>query len=701
MLVLAIGPVRIPASQRQIRRNQPHLASQAQQCDVAQVAEQLRVFTRMQQHQGLHAEFDVDHAAGVVLQVEELGSVGMAGVHFLAHGAHFFDQLRRGAWKSEDVAALGLESGADARVARAVARAGQRLVLPHPGAAALVVGERSQAGDEQAAVAIGPQARVDFEQASGGGLRIDESDQALRQARVNFGSVFIGVVIDEHQVEIRGIAEFFSAKFAVGDDGEFGGVAVRSLEHAPALRECQIQCAVGEFGQVVGKSFDRQHPLHVLREQAENRRMMRFAQRVHLGFEVAAQAYQPGCGLHGEFLHVGLRVEGLLIEQFVEQDRVQGEIARRPLGRREQVCQTRQRGLRLGEQRKIAGARCDGLDEGEQALQREVGHRAGPRGVDQAWQQRVQPNAGGIREPADFRPREGVVDQQGQFVRLREAALRQALRHACFRVCRRRAAKYLFKMPAYVCPLRVERKFEADPVRATHRVRQSQPCFVATRQRMGLQVLRVLQPMLDTAQEIIGRREIGNHLGRQQTGSTQQSQRLHRGAQAQAGVAPGADELLRLRDKLDFADAAGAELDVVRQFAARDFALDLRVQAFQGFDRAEIQVAPVNEGGHDGHQFVRPISGQHTPLDPRVTLPVAALCDQIVLERGEAHCKRAVAPGAQAHVDTKHVAVAGDLRNHGDQAAPEVLEIFLVRDFDGAATGRTLLGVDEDEVDVG
>ena len=55
------------------------------------------------------------------------------------------------------------------------------------------------------------------------------------------------------------------------------------------------------------------------------------------------------------------------------------------------------------------------------------------------------------------------------------------------------------------------------------------------------------------------------------------------------------DQLLGLREKLDFADAAGAELDVVAHVAPLDLALHLPVQFAHRFDRAVVEMAAEDE----------------------------------------------------------------------------------------------------------
>src|SRR5207253_1446106 len=57
-----------------------------QQGDVADVGNELAVRRRLRQHQELHGELDVDHAAGAVLDVEAIALDGTRGAHLLAHG---------------------------------------------------------------------------------------------------------------------------------------------------------------------------------------------------------------------------------------------------------------------------------------------------------------------------------------------------------------------------------------------------------------------------------------------------------------------------------------------------------------------------------------------------------------------------------------------------------------------------------------
>src|SRR5208282_1063275 len=83
------------------------------------------------------------------------------------------------------------------------------------------------------------------------------------------------------------------------------------------------------------------------------------------------------------------------------------------------------------------------------------------------------------------------------------------------------------------------------------------------RQRVGLLIGHHLQAMLDAAQKIISRRELIARGGVDPAAGGERGKRRHGLAAAQFAMAAAGDELLRLRKKLDLANAAAAQLDVV------------------------------------------------------------------------------------------------------------------------------------------
>ncbi|MNT15031.1 hypothetical protein D3C72_1500630 [compost metagenome] len=227
MLQLAQRAVGVGDLGGQLGVDQPQLAAQAQQGDIARVGRQLRILRRMLEHQVLHHEFNVDHAARILLQIEAAVAGRMGIEHLLAHGHHFaLERAVFRAFLAQDRVADALEMLADGGVAGAKARARERLVLPHPGRAALVALERLHAGDQHARGAVGAQGDVDVEQNAGRGVRGHPGNEALRQLGVQARRFLVVVVEEENDVEVRDITEFLAAQLAIRDDGEFRHVAV-------------------------------------------------------------------------------------------------------------------------------------------------------------------------------------------------------------------------------------------------------------------------------------------------------------------------------------------------------------------------------------------------------------------------------------------------------------------------------------------
>ena len=122
---------------------------------------------------------------------------------------------------------------------------------------------------------------------------------------------------------------------------------------------------------------------------------------------------------------------------------------------------------------------------------------------------------------------------------------------------------------------------------------------------MHLAVGDHLQPVLDAAQEAVGGAQFARGTARHVAGAHQHAQRAQRGRHAQRRIAAAPDELQRLRQELDLADAAFAQLHVVagdaRQRVGRigqRAALVLVDPALHGVDvgdRGEVQAAAPDE----------------------------------------------------------------------------------------------------------
>ena len=146
------------------------------------------------QHQVLDDEFDIDQAALVVLEVEQLAPAAMRVVHLLAHFDDFGGQLGRVAFLPQHLDADRFEMLADRWGAGRKTGPGEGLVLPGPCGFELILAERVDTGHQQAGVAIGSQAQVRFVEDAGGGLARQPIVDALGEPRIELHRVRVGVV---------------------------------------------------------------------------------------------------------------------------------------------------------------------------------------------------------------------------------------------------------------------------------------------------------------------------------------------------------------------------------------------------------------------------------------------------------------------------------------------------------------------------
>ncbi len=98
---------------------------------------------------------------------------------------------------------------------------------------------------------------------------------------------------------------------------------------------------------------------------------------------------------------------------------------------------------------------------------------------------------------------------------------------------------------------------------------------------MSLRVTQHLQAVFQAPQEQVGLAQRAAILGRDLPGGHQCVQRHQQPTLAQCRFATTADQLQRLAQEFDLADATGTALDVVVQFAACDFSGDGRLHFAQ------------------------------------------------------------------------------------------------------------------------
>src|ERR1700748_1490318 len=138
------------------------------------------------------------------------------------------------------------------------------------------------------------------------------------------------------------------------------------------------------------------------------------------------------------------------------------------------------------------------------------------------------------------------------------------------------------------------------------------------------------------------------------------------------------DQLLRLCEELDLADAATAELDVVPGDGNRTMALmrmDLALDRMDLLDRGIVEMAPPDER-HDGFQELRTglrIARTGPRLDKGGALPVLSHAFVVGLCRiGGNRNLRRTGIGPQPQVDAEDIAVGRRLGQQLDDAAHQI-----------------------------
>jgi len=371
------------------------------------------------------------------------------------------------------------------------------------------------------------------------------------------------------------------------------------------------------------------------------------------------------------------------------------------------------------QQRQVRGAPGDGGDDLERAGQREAGFRFPGRGLDQPGNKQVQPLPSGL---VQARVVGGLVDRLHGIqrnLRIRKTIGFQHFvgvfgisrphggqvpRRAAFRLRQVVRAKHDGReMPGYRLAVRVGLLRQTVPIRMTHGEGQADPALVVVRQLLGLPVVHPLQPVLKPSQKAIGTVEFAGRAGAQEAPLAQARKHSAQAAAAQVRVGAAPHQLHRLRDELDFADPAPAQLDVVGLVLAQRLAFDLALHVAQRLEHAVVQVAAVNERPHDFlvERLAHPARVDDARLDPGVALPVTGRAGKIALQRrGLDYQRSAVAEGTQAGIDPVHEGVHRALVERPDQLlADQGVETQRV-DRNGSV-GSSVLGIDEDEVDVG
>ncbi len=334
---------------------------------------------------------------------------------------------------------------------------------------------------------------------------------------------------------------------------------------------------------MVGETLDRQPAAEILREEAHCLRLLEVAHRVHLPLDIAGVRVDLAFELVAPRRPLGLGQQHARVQQFVEQDRVTREVIGRPRRRTHQVGEPRQQRRVLDDEREIGAAPAHGVEQRKQAA--EHGVRIGRGGAltrghcEQLGHELIEALSRGRRQLRVARCLAGMAQQIDQCLRIAEAGLgepRQRLRRrrrvvperdvrsgVVVRVSgARRFAQHQGELRLDVAPMPVKGPDERVAARMSHRLRERGELGRIAGQRLRLPVVAILQPVLDVAQERIRVAERATGRRRQHAPAHQRRERGDRAAHAQRGIATAADDLQRLRDEFDLADAARAELDV-------------------------------------------------------------------------------------------------------------------------------------------
>ena len=148
---------------------------------------------------------------------------------------------------------------------------------------------------------------------------------------------------------------------------------------------------------------------------------------------------------------------------------------------------------------------------------------------------------------------------------------------------------------------------------------------------------------------------------------------MQRGAHPQFRVTAAGNELLRLREKLDLANAAAADLDVVafdRNLALAAIGLHLPLHVVDVGERGKIQMLAPDERRkfRDQRLSCPGVAGANARLDHRSAFPGPPF-PLVIMQRGVSGYRdlRRGRIGPQAQIDAEHVAIAGALLQQAGQ----------------------------------
>ena len=197
------------------------------------------------------------------------------------------------------------------------------------------------------------------------------------------------------------------------------------------------------------------------------------------------------------------------------------------------------------------------------------------------------------------------------------------------------------------------------------------------RQCVGLLVGNHLQAVFDAAEKLVGGGQFVARGGVDPAADGERAKGRDRFAPTQLGVASAGDELLRLHEKFDLADAATAELDIVTldsDLAMAAIRVDLLLHRVHVGDGRVVEIFAPDKGREIAQELFAggQVTGAWPRLDQRRSLPVLSPAF-IIFERGFARDRDLGRGriGAQPQIDAKDVTVGCPLLQQLHKIASE------------------------------
>ena len=210
--------------------------------------------------------------------------------------------------------------------------------------------------------------------------------------------------------------------------------------------------------------------------------------------------------------------------------------------------------------------------------------------------------------------------------------------------------------------------------------------------------------MLDLAQDEIGRGEVFHRAARHLAVGAEFGEHFERARAAQVRPLAAENQLLGLDEKLDLANAAASELDVVARNSDLGVAahgMDLPLHRVDVGKRRIIEIFAPDEGRQrlEKRAAKRDVARRRTRLDIGRALPVLAKHFVIAVGRGKGDRDRRRAwIWPQPQIDPQHIGIAGALLQQFDEALGQAHE--QAGGIGDAGDGRRFRIVENRKIDI-